>query len=238
MEKIQLIIVAIAIYAALASPPHRRIVGGTTASPGQFPFIASLNDPEELCGASIITQNWLLTAAHCIEFARPTSVIVVGTTFQHSGGTRYNITQMIKHENFSWTPIKDDIALIQIDGEFEFDDLVQPVEFSDPEAGTTCVTAGWGTIDDGSYPEELRYVEMEVLSLDECKEIDPSVDDREVCAEGVEGKGACGGDSGGPLVCGGKLVGVVSYGLAECGEGADVYTRPSAYVDWIKEHIE
>jgi len=46
-----------------------KIVGGTEASPNQFPWLAGLEAPGWFCSSSIISEEWILTAAHCVDGA-------------------------------------------------------------------------------------------------------------------------------------------------------------------------
>ena len=66
----------------------------------------------------------------------------------------------------------------------------------------------------------------------------------QICAGGVAGEDTCTGDSGGPLVKKGptgppyQQVGIVSFGLANCGTNAPaVYTNVVEYRDWILRTI-
>ena len=239
----QLLIILLATATTSGLPHHGRIFGGTPAASGQFPFIASLNNPDQLCDASIINKNWLLTAAHCIDLVTNTTQVLVGTNFQHSGGTKYNISKAIAHEGFSYNTLKNDIALIKIYGEFQFDNLVQPVEFVDPGVNQTCIAAGWGVTESVSFPEELHFVEQIALDLELCQVIiedtESFLGSEQVCGFGVEGTGACFGDSGGPLVCDGRLGGVMSFVFGGCEQNyPDVYTRPLDFADWISENMK
>ena len=190
----------------------------------------------------------MLTAAHCLNYVSDTATVLAGTTNLNSGGLKYNITQYIVHEDYDpWTGwgAKNDIGLVQIDGEFDFNDLVQSAEFIDPEKNSTCLAAGWGSTADDVDPKELRFVELTAFNFELCREVagdelgQSYLGPEQVCAEGPVGKGACFGDSGGPLVCDGKLAGVVSYAILACAQGyPDVYTKPTAYVDWINEKVQ
>lgn len=163
---------------------------------------------------------------------------------EHSGGSVFNVTQALHHPDFNYSSLQNDIGLIQIEGEFQFNDKLQPIEFIEPEINATCYAAGWGETQNVSFPQTLQFVELTALSLEDCKEIAGSYADglylekEQICALGTEGRGACYGDSGGPLVCDDKLAGIVSYGLLPCARGIpDVYTRPSQYTDWINKVI-
>lgn len=46
---------------------QERIVGGHNADPNEWPWIAVLfNGPRQFCGGSLIDQEHILTAAHCV----------------------------------------------------------------------------------------------------------------------------------------------------------------------------
>ncbi|KAJ3652970.1 hypothetical protein Zmor_018892 [Zophobas morio] len=241
-----LILVSVTLlHTTTASPTNGRIFGGTAAADGQFPFIASLNNPDhQFCAGVIINTNWVLTSAECIFEVTNTSTVLVGTNSQTSGGTTYNIAATVQHENFITITEGDDIGLIQIDGQFEMGDAVQVAEFGDPDGvNATCMAVGWGWLPDWNYSAELQFVEVAALSNADCVTISGvhlgsiKVGDGQVCSLGAEGEGVCFGDLGGPLVCGGKVAGVASYPIMACGMGfPDLYTRVSAYLDWINSH--
>ncbi|KAJ3652971.1 hypothetical protein Zmor_018893 [Zophobas morio] len=234
------LILAITIGATFGAPHRGRIFGGDPAAPGQFPSIVSINNPDQFCDGSIISKNWVVTAAHCIDAITSTTTIVAGTNLAHSGGTTHKVTNWFNHEDYDDQTLINDIGLIQIEDEFEFDDVTQPTEFVDPAANATCTVAGWGVTDVVDFPEELQFIEQTVYSFDTCKSfIGDDFTEGQTCAFAQDGKGACFGDSGGPLVCEGKLAGIASFIIENCGAGnPDFYTKPIAYVDWINANIQ
>lgn len=92
----------------------------------------------------------------------------------------------------------------------------------------------------GYSPLELRYIDLRVISNDECIEMYTSEESREcihdstVCTFVESGKGTCNGDSGGPLVIKNQLVGILSWGAKNCASGKpDQFTRISSMIEWI-----
>ncbi|RZB40004.1 Trypsin domain containing protein, partial [Asbolus verrucosus] len=96
-----------------------RVVGGDKAKPGQFPFIVSINVRDQAmhwCGGSIINENWIVTAAHCMLYWSPRELeVLVGTNTLDSGGTKYSALTIIVHPAYNDTIYTDDIALLKID---------------------------------------------------------------------------------------------------------------------------
>ncbi|RZC33075.1 Trypsin domain containing protein, partial [Asbolus verrucosus] len=211
-----------------------RIYGGDKAKPGQFPFIVSIRlHGYPLCGGSIINENWIVTAAHCMIGWPPEDYqVLAGTVIRDFGGTLYNVSTFTVHPAYNSTTYTDDIAVLKIDGTFNFTDLVQTVEFSEVSDNDSVTVAGWGGIEDDVGSIDLLYAKVTTMSFDDCTRLSEGgkvVLERgpgQVCALAGEGIAPCFGDSGGPLILNGTLVGVVSYGVYPCARGyPDVYTR-------------
>ncbi|CAH4035082.1 chymotrypsin-1-like [Pieris brassicae] len=230
-----------------------RIVGGTDASESLAPYQVSLRRTDRLdyhfCAGSIISENWILTAAHCKEGKEADQITaVVGTNKLSSGGDHYEINKIIIHENFEAEVLHNDIALCQIKGEFNFNDRVQPIRLGSRSyirPGSRCILTGWGFTDNHfTVPDTLQVLTVTVLSNRRCTEkLAPTrystiIQKNQMCTLNRESEGACNGDSGGPLVRNGKQVGIVSWGIA-CARGfPDVFVYVPAYYNWINEHIQ
>jgi secreted trypsin-like serine protease len=106
--------------------------------------------------------------------------------------------------------------------------------------GTKLRVSGWGlTTENGNFSTDLLWVEVPVSARTVCADRYPNrIDNTKICA-GDSAKDSCQGDSGGPLSgypsSGVLLIGIVSFGYG-CGrEGfPGVYTRVSAFADWIR----
>lgn len=100
------------LFLAIVDPSRDgRIVGGLNVTrAGIFPFQASLRDPSRnffhFCGGSIISNRWILTAAHCIVDSTPNSIYVaVGSIYLNSGNTFYPSLRLIPHKKYNATTI-------------------------------------------------------------------------------------------------------------------------------------
>ncbi|XP_046745054.1 chymotrypsin-2-like [Diprion similis] len=216
-----------------------KIVGGTSAKDGQFPYQVSLRSKNHhFCGGSIMNERWILTAAHCIYGSNNDSVtVVVGTPTLDNGGDSYQSRRLVHHPSYNEILIRDDIGLIEVEKPILFTDKVQPValpteDFDKPNQ--TAVLSGWGTT---SYPgkasNELQYITLSVIDQNECLNTSFRVTKSNICTLNKTGEGACHGDSGGPLVSEKVQIGIVSWGTP-CARGKpDVFTRVFSYVDWI-----
>ncbi|CAG4926804.1 unnamed protein product [Colias eurytheme] len=229
-----------------------KIIGGEDAPDGAFPYQVSLRpsyDKEvHFCGGSIIRSTWVLTAAHCTQRVRPTSIIVVvGSNLISSGGTVYNVTKIINHEDYNPARASNDVSLLKIAGEISFNSKVAPIALTDEptQPNTDCVLTGWGAIDDRrTNPDKLQVLYVQTVPVQECKEelekkfrIYPVSTKTNVCTLKERGKGACFGDSGGPLAADNKLIGVVSWGNP-CANGLpDVFSDVFAYRNWTLTNI-
>jgi len=239
-----------------------RVVNGEEATPNSWPWQISLryrDYPDDgsyghVCGGSLIEKDWVLTAAHCVEYdPYPTAFkVTVGAHYQEGYPTSVqktiNVTKVIYHPEFSWITAKNDVALLKLAKPITPSDKVNTVCL--PESGrdqispgTNCFITGWGkTIGGGSGAEVLQQAVLPVADHKTCREkmkVVRKVHKGPMLCAGGQGKGGCQGDSGGPLVCeeNGKWVlrGVVSWGNDMCiTEYFTVFARVSHYLKWIE----
>ncbi|XP_017770707.1 PREDICTED: chymotrypsin-1-like [Nicrophorus vespilloides] len=241
----KLILFTTLIAAASCFKLDWRIVGGLEAEDGQFPYQVSLQSKgKHTCGGSIITDKWILTAAHCVIGVSSSSLTVVtGTNKLDKAGASYPVAKVIHHEDYNSFLLQHDIALIKVKEAIEFNEKVQPIALADQELedGEDCVLSGWGsTVFPGNSPNELRFVQLRVISKEQCQNAQKNKEiyESQICTLTQKGEGACHGDSGGPLVADGKLVGIVSWGKP-CAVGyPDVFTKVYSYLRWIKSYAK
>lgn len=230
-----------------------KIVGGVEASQGEFPYIVSLRAKPygHVCGGSLIAQNWVLTAAHCVK-GITISEIWVGVHDQQDTRASEKFTikpaQIFAHKKYNSSTMDYDYALIRLNKNSSFSPVaINEVELDLDNNSIVSTTAGWGTLTEGgSSPDLLQKVDVPLVSQSICNAPDSyagDITDRMICAGLPEGgKDACQGDSGGPLVVkqNGQdyLVGVVSWGYG-CARPTlyGVYSKVNAVADWVKTTI-
>ncbi|CAF0906363.1 unnamed protein product [Adineta ricciae] len=234
-----------------------RIVGGETAATSTWSWAVSISiNNQALCGGSVISSSWVITAAHCVSGLAASKVTVyAGSNARFSGQSRV-ASSITVHPSYVSSTHVNDIALIRLSSPLTISNSsVKPVCIPSvdsatlsagewPAAGLSVVAIGWGTLtEDGSLPYYLQQVTVETIAY-----TDPTCysvlynQQKQLCA-GVYGGGkdTCQGDSGGPLMMFTTsnqwvLVGLTSYGDGCARANAmGVYTRVAAYQDWIQQ---
>ena len=256
-----------------------KIIGGIKAASGAWPFMVALLDTAKLeqiesgnavrpngqvvpaseasyqaqiCGASLIQDKWVLTAAHCVvnengtKIGEATIKALVGTSDLLSGGQRIDIKRIIVHPDYDNDVVDSDVALIELKTTATTPKV--SVSGTDAATGSLATVIGWGALDPNQpfFPSELYQVQIPVVNSSSCHAVYDQIGytDNMFCAGyAAGGKDSCKADSGGPLMVtqNGKSVqvGVTSWGVG-CAEPGHygVYTRLSKFDNWIEGYTK
>ncbi|XP_037637181.1 coagulation factor IXa [Sebastes umbrosus] len=234
----------------------KRIVGGEVVVPGEIPWqVALIARPsgQLFCGGTILSERWVITAAHCLVEAAGAFFIRVGEhNIYINEGTEqdYEVLEQHMHPRYngSVSLYNHDIGLLYLKSPIDFSTTVRPICIG-PKAFTETLVresspatvSGWGrTRFLGFTADNLQKVEVPFTDRMECKRSSSARITPVMFCAGYydEAKDACQGDSGGPhtnrLHDTWFLTGIVSWG-EECAKQGKygVYTRLSLYYRWI-----
>uniref|UniRef100_A0A8C6S6J9 trypsin n=1 Tax=Neogobius melanostomus TaxID=47308 RepID=A0A8C6S6J9_9GOBI len=221
-------LIFLALLGAAFAAEDDRIVGGYECPKNSVPYQVSLNAGYHFCGGSLISSQWVVSAAHC--YKSRINVRLGEHNIAMNEGTEQWIdsAKIIKHPQYNSYNLDNDIMLIKLSRPATLNSYVRTVALPSrcPVADENCLVSGWGNmstavletaiIDDrickNSYPQ---------LMTPTCSALDSCLEER--------------GDSGGPLVCSGMLQGVVSWGY-DCAmrDHPSVYARVCRFTSWIQ----
>ncbi|KAH9510086.1 Transmembrane protease serine 13 [Bulinus truncatus] len=191
--------------------PEAAILDGDDAPDKAWPWQAFLGNNTIRCGV-LIDANWVLTAANCVE-ENVLYTIRFGSRYRWVSVNNVVRTSkiIIVHENYNFTSLANDIALIKMSSPVEFTGRVRPaclpVYGQEFLLNDFCYATGFGQQTDGLFVDILQQLKVYVVPNKECyylwKAVTPiTIDLETVCAGRVRHRGGtCFGDSGSPLSC-------------------------------------
>ena len=243
-----------AMFASVANASSQvvtpRVVGGSEVQVAPS-WMVYLESDIGTCGGSMITNRWVLTAAHCVQNANVSETFIKwGDADLKSASSReVEVEAIYVHPNYQ--PIEvagvplNDLALLYLESAIDVDAVTIPSSTlaQTVVSGDTVTTYGWGLTGSGETSEQLRTADLSFRTQADCdSDLVDDVEPGSVCAI-AEDATNCSGDSGGPLIAlvGGDelLMGVVSYGafdesLGTCPVNSlGVYMSPTYYYLWI-----
>uniref|UniRef100_UPI00398E98A0 complement C1s subcomponent-like n=1 Tax=Pristiophorus japonicus TaxID=55135 RepID=UPI00398E98A0 len=234
-----------------------RVFGGKPARLGYFPWQVRLRTYDgKVGGGALVSDGWILTAAHLFDGSRQTTVHGGIVNLQGlSPEKALPVEDAFLHQNYrpqadgSEPNFEHDVALVKLRARAKLGANLSPVclpaagETSPLRAGRLGYITGWGKTEVRDRPIFLQYAEVPVVGMDKCRGLDyrgkrPRFTDNMVCA-GQPGTDSCQGDSGGPFVLRDLrhpsrhvVRGIVSFGPQQCGSYG-VYTHVGRYLAWI-----
>lgn len=247
-----------------------RIFGGTKTDLDEFPWLALIQYPDRStggligrCGGALITDRYVLTAAHCVTYGnKPVQVVLGEYDINNSTDCVDNecapdpiiagVEKIVVHPEWlvKERPFFHDIAIIRLNRTVKFNDFVRPICLPQQDrqimADEPYQVAGWGQTETGVRSSIKLKVTLTSTTPKECKRLlKREVGPGQICAGGKTIEDTCKGDSGGPLMAienGTAIwtaVGLVSLGTTYCGDGSmpAIYTFIPNYLNWILQNL-
>jgi trypsin len=231
-----------------------RIVGGVEEDINKHSYIISLqHGSSHSCGGSLIAKKFVLTAGHCVDYSRPSSLKVVigsqGADQKQVDAEVHSVSAIHVHPDYvsGWTKISYDYAILELENETEFEPILMApngVNAIETSVDGYSTVLGWGALyEGGRVATTLMKVDVPLVSDEACRAAYPnSIDQSMFCAGYKEGgKDSCQGDSGGPLIVTNSEGERVLAGIVSWGEGCaraekfGVYSQVSTARGWIDE---
>lgn len=231
------------IAAALAQEAPPVVNGSTTASYPEVVllYLMDASGYGAVCTGSLVAEEWVLTAAHCVTDSRD---LTIDEVYVFVGKDSNNLEQQAiadawyPHEDYSSSDVYYDIAMVHLDRSFRNVDLMAVNEdaFARADRGVDFRVVGYGITSDRdtSQTSAKRYADIPLYDYDGTLA---------VFYDEPEEQNACHGDSGGPVLQlrddgGYAVAGIVNtaypFNGSDCERNGFTAARVDAYIDWIE----
>lgn len=177
-----------------------KIVGGDLTKIDEVPYFASiLYRNDHLCGASIISDEWIISAAHCYVDSIPSNYkIKTGSSRKSKAGIIRKVEKLIKHPQYDGSTLNNDFMLIKLAQKIKFNRQHKAIPLAAAgkliAEGTDVRTCGFGLTNNALQSDEfLRAVIVQVSNQDFCsKAYNDFINHKNMlCAGSTERKDSC-----------------------------------------------
>ncbi|XP_055845026.1 trypsin 3A1-like [Episyrphus balteatus] len=202
-----------------------RIIGGEIDSKLTYPELVSVRSRDRhICGGTILDQDTILTAAHCIVDGTASEFSIRSGSDSADDGLFHRVYEILLHPEYDERTSSHDVGKLKINPPIIYSDTSLPIKLATerPDDNTPLIVSGWGRqIVNVSTTvvqrKHLRAAYVNVFNQDECarryqrlREVNSVM----ICAA-AKGRDSCQGDSGGPLINpkNAEQVGIISFGV-------------------------
>ncbi|VVC98959.1 uncharacterized protein LOC126969937 [Leptidea sinapis] len=252
-------------YSVYFSKDNLRILGGNSSSTLNYPYMAAIIINGRLwCAGAIVDVNWVVTAAHCLNYVLHVSPmktlskfvkVRVGSEKPHEGGVLMDVAGAVRHPKFEEEPVPHaDVALLKLASNLEFSKYVNLIKIysgvKEPFAQSFVVVTGWGATrssdtDFREHTPDMLTARLKVRTTHYCRDAYQLVNGFQFtpdffCASLRNGtRDACLFDAGAPAVQQNSLMGIMSFGPERCGHEFQpaVFIKAFYFRDFVRTTI-